>query len=70
MICAFCGLETNSPTSHDTQEACIEALRTRVSELRDVLQHTRNTAEDPLHAPSVPEGAAVAGFDHPRGSSG
>jgi hypothetical protein len=45
MICSFCGLETGSPTAHETQEACIEALRTQVSELRSVLRHSRRPGE-------------------------
>lgn len=47
MTCAFCGLETGQPTSHETQEACIDALRSRVSELKNVLEHSRRP-EDPL----------------------
>jgi hypothetical protein len=47
MVCAFCGLETGQPTSHETQEACIDALRSQVSELKNVLQHSRRP-EDPL----------------------
>jgi hypothetical protein len=55
MICSFCGLETGAPTAHETQEACIEALRSQVSELRSVLRHSRLPGE-PL---VVPEHAAV-----------
>lgn len=51
MICAFCGLETGSASSHETQEACIAALRSQVSELREVLQHARRPGE-PLHLPT------------------
>lgn len=47
MICAFCGLETGSPTAHETQEACLEALRSQVSELRSVLRHSRRCDEPP-----------------------
>lgn len=47
MICSFCGLETGRPTSHETQEVCIEALRQDVSKLRDVLQHARRAGEPP-----------------------
>jgi hypothetical protein len=61
MICSFCGLETGSPTAHETQEACIEALRTQVSELRSVLRHSRLPGE-PL---DLPEQAAV----HAAGSN-
>lgn len=48
MICAFCGLETGKPTAHETQEACIAALRSQVSELRSVLRYTRRPDEPPL----------------------
>jgi hypothetical protein len=47
MICGFCGLETGRPTSHETQEVCIEALRQDVLKLRDVLQHARRAGEPP-----------------------
>jgi hypothetical protein len=57
MICSFCGLETGKPTAHETQEACIEALRTQVSELRSVLRHSRLPGE-PL---DLPEQVAVQG---------
>lgn len=57
MICSFCGLETGSPTAHETQEACIEALRSQVSELRSVLRHSRLPGE-PL---DLPEQAAIQG---------
>lgn len=60
MNCAFCGLETGSPASHETQEACIEALRSQVSELRHVLQHTRKPGEEPVRPAPLPEGAALA----------
>lgn len=56
MICAFCGLETRSASSHETQEACIAALRSQVSELREVLQHARRP-DEALH---LPEDAVLA----------
>lgn len=58
MICSFCGVETGTPTAHETQEACIEALRSQVSELRSVLRHSRLPG-DPL---DLPEQAAVQGI--------
>ncbi|MBI2221658.1 MAG: hypothetical protein HYU53_10675 [Acidobacteria bacterium] len=63
MICSFCGLETGLPTSHETQAACIEALRSQVSELRNVLEHTRHPGdpEDPPHG--LAQAAAIAGGD-------
>lgn len=51
MTCAFCGLETGHASSHETQEACIEALRSQVSELRHVLEHSRRT-DEPLEVTS------------------
>lgn len=59
MICSFCGVETGLPTAHETQEACIEALRTQVSELRSVLRHSRRPG-DPLNF-DRPDQAAVQG---------
>lgn len=56
MICAFCGLETGQPTSHETQEVCIDALRSQVSELKNVLRHSRRP-DEPLE---LPDRAAVA----------
>jgi hypothetical protein len=68
MICSFCGLETGSPTSHETQEACIQALRSRVSELRDVLQHTRNPGDAFGRHDIPPEDAAIASGSRPERS--
>lgn len=51
MICSFCGLETGSPTAHESQEACIQALRSQVSELRSVLRNSRRPG-DPLDLPT------------------
>ena len=68
MVCSFCGLETGSPTSHETQEACIEALRLQVSELRHLLEHTRGSG-DPPDAPDDSAdaiGAGVEGGAHSR----
>ena len=64
MICASCGLETGKPTAHETQEACIEALRSQVSALRSVLRHTRR----PDEPPDLPEQAlAHAASGRPNG---
>jgi hypothetical protein len=65
MICTFCGLETGRPSSHETQERCIEALRLDVSKLRDVLDHARRPGEPPrLHEPNPT--AAGQENDQPR----
>lgn len=45
MICPFCGMASDTP--HDTQEACIEALRVEVARTREVLEHIT----EPLRAP-------------------
>ncbi len=47
MLCAFCGLETGRASSHETQEACIGALREQVTHLKDVLEHARRPGESP-----------------------
>ena len=64
MICSFCGLETGTPSAHESQEACIEALRSQVSELRSVLRHSRLPGE-PVE---LPEQAAVQGSGSKPGS--
>lgn len=50
MLCSFCGLETGRASSHETQEACIDALRKQVSHLKDVLEHARRPGEEVLVA--------------------
>lgn len=62
MVCLFCGVETGSPTSHETQEACINALRSQVSELRIVLRHARR----PDEGFELPEDAAAVKTDSRR----
>ena len=62
MICAFCGLETGQATAHETQEACIDALRAQVVELKNVLQHSRRP-DEPLE---IPERASVARSEPPH----
>lgn len=46
MLCSFCGLETGRASSHETQEACIDALREQVTHLKDVLEHARRPGEE------------------------
>jgi hypothetical protein len=65
MICSFCGLETGVPTAHETQEACIEALRFQVSELRSVLRHSRLPGE-PLDLPDAVVQEVATGADRKR----
>jgi hypothetical protein len=45
VICPFCGTASDVP--HDTQEACIEALRAEVARTREILEHVT----EPLPAP-------------------
>jgi hypothetical protein len=53
MICPFCGVETHLPSGHDSQQACIAALRSEISSLRNVLKHTQRPDEPliPLRRP-------------------
>ena len=46
--CPFCGLLDGS--AHETQEACIEALHSEITRLRDILDQTRSTAWPPVPA--------------------
>jgi hypothetical protein len=39
MLCPFCGIETD--VAHETQEGCIDALRTEILRVRDILQTVR-----------------------------
>jgi hypothetical protein len=48
MVCPFCGVETDVP--HETQQGCIDALRSEILRVRDILQHLR-----PIDVPTVPE---------------
>lgn len=40
MVCPFCGVDSETP--HDTQEACIEALRAEILRVRGVLDGVRS----------------------------
>jgi hypothetical protein len=40
MNCPYCGVSTD--VAHETQEACIEALRAEISRVREVLTHVRS----------------------------
>jgi hypothetical protein len=42
MKCPYCGV--SSEGAHETQEACIEALRAEIRRVRDVLNHVRSVA--------------------------
>jgi hypothetical protein len=50
MICQFCGVEIHNAAGHDTQQACIAALRTEIASLRNVLKHTMRP-DEPLIPP-------------------
>jgi hypothetical protein len=47
VICPFCGMA--SDIAHDTQAACIEALRAEVARTRQILEHVT----EPLRAPVI-----------------
>jgi hypothetical protein len=42
MNCPYCGVSTD--VAHETQEACIDALRAEIRRVRDVLNHVRSAA--------------------------
>jgi len=58
MLCSFCGLETGRASSHETQEACIDALREQVTHLKDVLEHARRPGEEVALSRSASEARA------------
>jgi hypothetical protein len=39
MNCPFCGVETD--VAHETQQGCIDALRSEILRVRDILQNVR-----------------------------
>ena len=47
IICPFCGTASDVP--HETQQACIEALRAEVARTRQILEHVT----EPLRAPVI-----------------
>jgi hypothetical protein len=58
MTCPFCGVETDVP--HETQQGCIDALRSEIVRVRDILQNVRSFevpgAPDPPEDPeNLPE---------------
>ena len=59
MVCPFCGVETD--VAHETQQGCIDALRSEILRVRDILQHVR-TWEVP-GAPETPEEEASSSAD-------
>ncbi len=58
MLCSFCGLETGRASSHETQEACIGALREQVTHLKDVLEHARRPGQEILVQSGTPDSRA------------
>jgi hypothetical protein len=42
MRCPYCGV--SSEVAHETQEACIEALRAEITRVREVLNSVRSVA--------------------------
>ena len=48
MNCPFCGVETDVP--HETQQGCIDALRSEILRVRDILHNVRT-----FDAPAAPD---------------
>ena len=48
MNCPFCGVETD--VAHETQQGCIDALRSEILRVRDILQNVRT-----FDVPGAPE---------------
>jgi hypothetical protein len=48
MVCAFCGLATESP--HATQVACIEALHEEIARVREIVERVKEVVEPPADA--------------------
>ena len=42
MNCPYCGVSTD--VAHETQEACIDALRAEITRVRSVLNHVHSAA--------------------------
>ena len=47
VVCPFCGIAGDHP--HETQEACIDALRIEITRTRQVLERVT----EPLRAPKI-----------------
>ena len=47
VVCPFCGIVSDHP--HETQEACIDALKTEIIRTREVLERVT----EPLRAPRI-----------------
>ena len=43
IVCPFCGLATESP--HETQAACIEALQTEITRVREIVDRIKDDQE-------------------------
>ena len=53
MTCPFCGVETD--VAHETQQGCIDALRSEILRVRDILQNVRSfEVPGPPAAPEEP----------------
>lgn len=48
VICPFCGTASDVP--HETQEACIDALRAEVARTREILEHVTEPLRPPVIA--------------------
>ena len=53
MTCPFCGVE--SDVAHETQQGCIDALRSEILRVRDILQNVRTfDVPRPVDVPEEP----------------
>ena len=62
MTCPFCGVETD--VAHETQEGCIEALRSEILRVRDILQTVRT-----FEVPGMPDDSVEAAPPPEEGTS-
>ena len=54
MVCPFCGVP--SDVAHETQQGCIDALRSEILRVRDILQNVRSfEVPGPPELPVEPE---------------
>jgi hypothetical protein len=65
MKCPYCGV--SSDIAHETQEACIEALRAEIRHIREVLNHVRAGAYPGAAGPDEEEEAPDPAERDPSG---
>ena len=59
MVCPFCGVETD--VAHESQQGCIDALRSEIVRVRDILQNVRSL--EVSGAPELPDEEASSSAD-------